>query len=146
MNIENKIRKLSTDTIFNILTRPALELKIRNKRKPFSCIFIDIDDLKKLNNEFGYERVNNAIRYIFTRFNKIKKEIGHGIVIGRWFSGDEILILCKQEDYKCILLNLAKICDSKCGKYIDKPISFKYATFSNIKNLTDLKNKIMVIH
>ena len=80
------IKRLSFDKEFGILTKQALEIKLEKLDKFDSC-FIDFNNLKKLNNLMGYNKVNKIIFNIFQDFKD------YGCVVGRWFSGDEILIV-----------------------------------------------------
>jgi len=114
---------LSYDKIFGILTRPALELKI--KKKINACL-IDLNNLKKLNQLIGYNNVNNIIFNIFNEFKK------HNCICGRWFSGDEILIIHK--NIKLQILYLEKIS-------YKKGMSFKKTFFFN-KSLKQIEKEI----
>lgn len=91
MNKEGIIEYLSYDKMFGILTRPALELKIEGT---INACLIDFNNLKKLNQLLGYNKVNARIFKIFEKFKC------YGCVCGRWFSGDEILIVDKDIEPK----------------------------------------------
>ena len=97
MKIKEIIGYLSYDKSFGILTRQALELKLK-KIKRFNSCLIDFNNLKKLNQLLGYNKVNNIIFNIFDEF-KSKTTI-----CGRWFSGDEILIVDKNIKEAIIVL------------------------------------------
>lgn len=87
--------KLKKDKLFGILTRPALELQIQGK---VNACLIDMNNLKKLNQLLGYNKVNKIIYNIFQEFKK------EDCICGRWFSGDEILIIHKDIKMKISLL------------------------------------------
>jgi len=87
MNKDEIIKFLSHDRAFGILTRNALELKLKSLEKPFRAIFFDFVDLHNLNKNNGYKKVNEDIRKAFKEF-----EFRETDIVGRWFSGDEILV------------------------------------------------------
>lgn len=90
MNLEEKTKRLSIDSAFGILTRNALEIEIEEKIKsPFDLILIDFCDVHRMNDLFGYEAVNRTFRGFF---RKVRTEFPD-VLIGRWFSGDEIAII-----------------------------------------------------
>ncbi len=84
--MQKLIKKLSYDKAFGILTRPALDIEIE-KMKRFDCCLIDFNNLKSLNQLLGYNKVNKIIFSIFEEFKS------SNCIIGRWFSGDEVLIV-----------------------------------------------------
>ena len=75
------------DKAYGILTRNALEEKAC-KLKSFNALFIDFHDVHKLNEKYGYGAVNDMFRTLFSTFKWRKTDI-----VGRWFSGDEIVII-----------------------------------------------------
>ncbi len=115
------IKYLSYDKMFGIMTRPALDLELKNKNK-FNCCLIDFNNLKKLNQLIGYNKVNSIIFNIFNEFKKSE------CICGRWFSGDEVLIVHENIPEKIKLLT--KICH-KNG------MTFKTKFFLN-KKLSDI--------
>jgi GGDEF domain-containing protein len=76
------VDKLSTDPAFGILTRPGLECRLRHMTYPLTVILIDLTDLHGLNGTLGYGAVNERVKRALSQFD----------TIGRWFSGDEIII------------------------------------------------------
>lgn len=86
------IERLSHDQAFDILTRSGLESlcwpKVVNEAA--FVIFIDIDHMHDLNSRLGYDEVNRRIREsIHCRSLNSQRTPD----IGRWFSGDEIVVL-----------------------------------------------------
>ena len=121
------IKRLSYDKAFGILTRNALDEKINNLKK-FNCIFIDLCNLKKLNNLLGYDSVNHIIKKMFTEYNKNKE-----YVIGRWFSGDEIIIITDDvETALTKLINVSQIHN----------LSFKWVHWNNVKSVKEIETKV----
>jgi GGDEF domain-containing protein len=84
--------KLCIDDSFGILTRPALEIAMRQYLQVFDCLFIDFNNMGKLNKIIGYGTVNKIIQKIFNAF------IDDQRLVGRWFSGDEIIVVCDNVD------------------------------------------------
>lgn len=93
------IEYLSIDKLFNIYTRNYIEYIISEKdiRHIYLLDFINIHNLNK---EIGFLNVNKKFRYLFNSKPK-------NTYIGRFFSGDEILICCeeKNDEYINILKN-----------------------------------------
>lgn len=87
---EKIIEDLCYDKAFGILTRNGLEYRIPivNDRK--IIILMDFCNVSELNREYGYEVVNNKF---FNLFNEFK----NNHIIGRCFSGDEIIIITEDE-------------------------------------------------
>jgi molybdenum cofactor biosynthesis enzyme MoaA len=78
------IKFLSIDPIFGVYTRKYMDYLII-KNDLIMIYIIDFEKIGKLNVEIGYEEVNKKFRKIF------KKKID-GCYIGRFFSGDELII------------------------------------------------------
>ncbi len=123
-----KIERLSVDKAFGMLTRNALEEKLNDKNKMFNCLFIDLCNMSNLNGLLGYEEVNRIIKEMFTELKESEE-----IIVGRWFSGDEIVIIA--EDVSCILAKL-KVCSRNHN------ISFKHKIFKRVTCIYDLKRRI----
>lgn len=77
---------LIIDKYFNIYNRNGFDYIIKNIKPPYKIYLIDLNDIKKLNEEIGYLEVNKIIK---NTFNNLKEKY----VIGRAFSGDEIFLL-----------------------------------------------------
>lgn len=120
---------LSTDRAFGILTRNALELKLRNKEN-FTAIFVDFTGIHKLNKEFGYKEINERVRNLIESFHFRKTDI-----IGRWFSGDEIVIVLGGGYGK----SLASRFESHCRKHKFK---IKYKVLEHLKDFDELEKTI----
>jgi len=113
------------DENFGIKTRKGIEFSIDGE---YQVIFLDFDEVRKLNKEKGYEQTNEMFRKLFKQFRFRKEDI-----VGRWFSGDEIVILTKGDVWS--LLQRFKEHTNTLG------ITFKYKVFP-IKSLSDLKDEI----
>jgi len=125
---ENIIR-LSTDSVFGILNRSGLEIKMRNQNHSFNAVFLDFTDMKELNKKHGYEEVNKKIR------KKLKKLKGDECVLGRWFSGDEVVVISFSDFDKPFLETLNKLSVRGSPR-------FKYLVFLNQENMYELQKNI----
>lgn len=87
--LEHAIRALSWDDTFGMLTRQGLlhaaSVQPRGIRP---VIFLDLDGIHTLNQQLGYEEVNRRIHATFQDAG-----LRHSDIIGRWYSGDEIVII-----------------------------------------------------
>jgi len=84
-----KIEALTTCSTYGCLTRQGIDLNWQKRgNKALSVIFFDIDKMKEANTEWGYTEVNRKISAVLSQIRSDE------IVLGRWFSGDEIVILC----------------------------------------------------
>jgi len=82
------VRTLSHDDAFGMLTRPALIFQAdRLPSGSFFMLYCDLDQLHDLNGHLGYEEVNRRVRHSFA------PALRQSDLVGRWFSGDEILII-----------------------------------------------------
>ncbi len=118
--MRNKIKRLSFDEAFGILTRPGLNERIRKIKKKFNFAFIDFHNVHGMNNKFGYENTNQQFRDIFKSFPFRKTDI-----VGRCFSGDEIIIIIFQGS----IIELIERFNIFCSKY---NISFEHFYKENI--------------
>ena len=84
------VTKLSFDSVFGILTRSGLELKMQNIGI-FNAVFIDFEHIKEMNEKYGYEEVNKRIR---EKLDKLKYP---DYILGRWFSGEEQVIISVED-------------------------------------------------
>ncbi len=82
---------LYQDPILGILTRDGIEKAMKGMER-FSMLFIDITNMHGMNAEYGYDAVNEKVKAMF---DKVKYR---NRCIGRWFSGDEIVIVKKDSD------------------------------------------------
>jgi GGDEF domain-containing protein len=83
-----QVLRLAYDDAFGMLTRPAL--LDRAERLPdgeYFVLALDLDGVHELNSQVGYEEVNRRVRDSFIPVFR------HTDLVGRWYSGDEILIL-----------------------------------------------------
>lgn len=94
MTYDDLITQLAIDTVFGCLTRQALEV-LHKDEEYSSLIFFDIDHMHDLNEQFGYEEVNNRIRHVLGNIRHGLDGRADDLVVSRWFAGDEFVILVK---------------------------------------------------
>lgn len=86
--LQEQIAQLSMDPVFGMWTRNAfLQFSHIMPRGLRVVVFLDLDNLHQLNEQYGYENVNQRIRAIFSI------PFRRSDLVARWFSGDEIVVL-----------------------------------------------------
>lgn len=78
------IRYLETDPTYRVKTRAAAELRLRFRRGGFDLVLLDIDGMKALNTQYGYDEINERIRTALASV-----QLRKGDLLWRHFSGDE---------------------------------------------------------
>ncbi|WP_416327023.1 GGDEF domain-containing protein [[Eubacterium] hominis] len=102
--LENKILK---DTLTGLGSRLAFDREMDKKiqeRQPFYFIYMDLDDFKKINDEYGHL---TGDQYLIAFSNKMK-EIKKTDMIFR-ISGDEFVMLISEVDIEKILDQIRRI-------------------------------------
>jgi len=133
-------------------------VKIKREKRKFvikclSIIFIDIDDLKKINDFYGHKIGDKFLKNSVEIFRKSLREID---ILGRW-GGDEFVVglvnICKEDAYKIakkLKRNLSKIKLKGVKEKIKFSASFGIISAENkklirlsIHNLIELADKAM---
>lgn len=96
VNDKELIQALIVDKFYGIYTRNYLDVIVSNayKNVNYHTIIIDFDGVGKMNMAFGYDITNNIFKKLFSDF-KNKPDMRE-VIIGRWFSGDEIALITTQ--------------------------------------------------
>jgi len=91
--LKQKVKTLGWCNEFGMFTRPALEEACNSLPRGSQrfVIFLDMDDLHRANELWGYETVNEKIRRSF----QMRRQSD---IVGRWYSGDEILLVMDTND------------------------------------------------
>jgi len=129
---EEEIDRLSLDPVFGVLTRAALELRVRKIQSPFNAVFIDFDNIKTRNEERGYKWVNQSITDILSSLNSPQT------LCGRWFSGDEVVFI-SEEEFESVFIDKLLRLSTKSNP------TFKYHFFENQTSINDLERNISVL-
>lgn len=112
------VRRMGWDNAFQMLTRPALEesLAALPRKSTRIVVFIDMDKLHAANLQWGYDFVNRKIARVFGKRRKSD-------LIGRWYNGDEIVIVLDLDDLKGATRYIEKIRHAA----FEEELSFTYA-------------------
>ena len=110
---ENKLELLaSTDTLTGLYNRREMlkvfkqeQSKLRRNQRPLSIIMIDIDNFKKINDQFGHECGDEALKAIAACFKKTLRIQDH---VARW-GGEEFLIMLPETDLKSAQIIAEKV-------------------------------------
>jgi len=91
--IKKKYEKLLWDPSFEVYSHAGLEEIGKTLGDKYKTVaFIDFDDVRELNNIYGYEEVNRIIRDTLKELSSAA-----GVFIARWFSGDEVVMLSRND-------------------------------------------------
>lgn len=87
--LESENEALKHDPAYGILTRPGFEIEMRKVTDATAVIFLDVDKFHDINDSHGYEGANTMMR------NALNIRHDDILLMGRRYSGDEIVILVK---------------------------------------------------
>lgn len=121
------INRLIHDSTFGILTRQGLEYKM-GYESLYNCLFIDFESVRCMNTVLGYKHVNSLLKSILSTFHY------PDTLIGRLFSGDEIVILTRHDN--AALIELAFY------KHVAGEMSYRYDIINNIVTLEDIESRL----
>lgn len=96
---ERRVRSREWDSSFGMLTRAGVDARLRRLRG-VDVLFLDIDGMGNLNASLGPDEVNRLVRLAF----QLRR--GDAILIGRWFSGDEIVVAVPRGDGQALATRL----------------------------------------
>lgn len=89
---ERRVRAAHFDPAFGMLTRAGLDARLDRLSSAVDILFVDIDQVHELNTRLGYNEVDRLIRSAFVMRS------GDAIIVGRWYSGDEIIVVAPTGD------------------------------------------------
>lgn len=96
--LNEQIQALTVCPTYGILTRPGIDAQWQQLVKTelyqsFAVVFFDLDFMHSLNEALGYEEVDRRIRESLSQVRQRER-----IKTGRWYSGDEIILLVPTEE------------------------------------------------
>ncbi|MDH4467550.1 MAG: GGDEF domain-containing protein [Bacteriovoracaceae bacterium] len=97
------------------------ENNLKDNPTPFSLIFMDIDDLKKINNKYGHRTGSQLIRDLATA---VVTDISSEYSIYR-YGGDEFILLVEGKNPELVIQELEKIQDGLDNKHFVIPNGMK---------------------
>ena len=88
--LSDVVKALCIDKYFGVYTRNYIDYILTTEYKgvDYTTVIVDFDGVKKLNTAYGYKAVNDIFREMFLYFAPQYK-----VTVGRWFSGDEIILI-----------------------------------------------------
>lgn len=139
INFETIRRTSLVDPLTGVNNRRFLEQRIdeeldrsQRSREPLSCLFLDIDFFKRINDGFGHPAGDHVLGRVA---GIIKKQLRSNDVLSR-YGGEEFVALLSQSDQSCasdvaerIRLSVAALAIEFSGQAIPVTISIGVATF-----------------
>jgi len=135
-----KLKKLSTtDPLTKLYNRRHLNLNIEHayslaKRyaTPFSVIIMDIDDFKKVNDNYGHDEGDHVLTKVADILLKHSRK---NDIVGRW-GGEEFLIICSHSNVKAAKIVAEKIC-----RMVEKEVSVQETTITASFGVAEFRNE-----
>jgi len=125
------INQLIIDPYFGIYNRNGLEYILsKHERNDLDIYLVDFDNVKNMNENLGYKRVNEIFKETFD-------ELKENFIIGRAFSGDEIFF-CTDN----FIFDIDDIKDV-CNKHNLNFYSIKETYHPYTDNLIDILNNMI---
>ena len=119
---EEELKRMSfIDQLTGLYNRHYMVTQLEdaiNSNIPSAVVIIDIDDFKKINDEYGH----NAGDYVLRKLSKIMKENCKDIIISRWGGEEFLLLINNQENYFMQMEELRKTIYSSKFEFEGEPI------------------------
>jgi diguanylate cyclase (GGDEF)-like protein len=90
IDLSKRIGQMSVCPTYQCLTRQGVDRrwqKVKINRQGMHVIFLDIDNMHKANELWGYAEVDAKIA-------RSLKQVRQNELVGRWYAGDEIVLIC----------------------------------------------------
>jgi GGDEF domain-containing protein len=94
LHLRRELQGALVDQTYGILTRLGGERRwkhLSSRYEAFEVVFLDVDDLHRMNTELGYLEVDRRLRGVLN----FRQE---DIAMARWYSGDEIIAIVPKGD------------------------------------------------
>ena len=93
LKAEKELKEARVDAAFDIYSRYGIEQKVKGwKGGNVHILFADLDNIHRLNERYGYRVIDRKIR---TAFQNIKQKLGKNEFLARWYSGDEWVLISR---------------------------------------------------
>lgn len=109
---ENACEDSRTDTLTGLANRRTLNdcleqefSRFQRYGNPVSLIMFDIDNFKRVNDNFGHDAGDDVLKAISTQAGEVVRDAD---IIGRW-GGEEFLVICPDTDVEGARLNAEKL-------------------------------------
>lgn len=90
---QRRLEQARYDRTFGMLNRAGLDAYLARVRGACDVVFVDLDNVHALNDTLGPAELDRRVRLAFGGLRR-----SDSIAIGRWYSGDEIVILAALGD------------------------------------------------
>lgn len=102
------IQLLGVDKFYGIYTRNYLEHVFAKNYKDidYYTLIVDFDGVGKMNKKYGYQYTNGIFEIAFDGFMLRNPKL----IMGRWFSGDEIALISLDNNLDELVGKFAKHC------------------------------------
>ena len=154
-NLELKLQKQAQiDSLTKLLNHKAifrsLKCEIARAHKyqlNMSCLMIDVDGFKKVNDNFGHLKGDRVLRHVA---DILRKTLRKSDVIGR-YGGDEFLIILPETPPESAKIAAKRICDltqslagspEKSSQYVTVSIGVGGRPSQNVRSAHELITKI----
>ena len=88
------LTELPNRRLFDDRLEQALKRCARNPNREIALLFMDLDDFKKINDQYGHGVGDHLLRVVATR---LRKEVRIGDTVARW-AGDEFVAIIEDAD------------------------------------------------
>lgn len=98
-----------------VYSRHSLSFNRKTDRLPFSVIFIDIDNFKKVNDKYGHEEGDKVLRHTAKVMKTVLREDD---IYARW-GGEEFVVAIPQVSKNIAVRIAEKLCNAFADSYVE---------------------------
>jgi diguanylate cyclase (GGDEF)-like protein len=135
------LRRASHDPLTGALTRRSgvetIDLHFRlacEQQTPFAIAFLDIDDFKGINDEFGHEAGDRVLREFVAKLIQLLRRSDSVI---RW-GGEEFVVILANADMEGVRIAMGRVVDEWLGKRPDgRPLTASIGVSERVTDMVD---------